>query len=122
MSEFDYNEAHEVAAELIKYFGEQTVLMKKGSGLGFDKYGEPIAIVSDSTINGTVTPLLDYTIEEIDSETIFRGDSFVFFDSEEKPEIGMMIEINDRVFSVVNIEELNSVSGVNVYRKLQLRS
>lgn len=119
---FDFSEAREDAKEIITEFGESSTLTKPGDSGGYDAFGNPIADTPGTTINGTVTPLLNYKIDEIDGETIQRQDSYVFFDTDGTPEIGMNITINGQKYAVVDIPlRIQSVGGVTVLNKLQLR-
>lgn len=121
MSAFDYVNAHSVAVNLIAKFGQSASVVKKGNASGFDGSGNILATTADTTIIGTVTPLLKYKQSEIDGESVLMGDSYVFFDSSVTPEIGMMITINSIQFRIINITTLTSVDDINVYRRLQLR-
>ena len=119
---FDFSEAREDAKEIITEFGESSTLTNPGASGGYDAFGNPIADTPGATINGTVTPLLNYKIDEIDGETIQRQDSYVFFDTDGTPEIGMNITINGQKYAIVDIPlRIQSVGGVTVLNKLQLR-
>ena len=121
MAAFDYANARSVAVKLITKFGQAGQVIKEGNESGWDSSGNVIAAQPDVTIDGIVTPLLQYKQFEIDGEHVLATDSYVFFDSSTAPEIGMMITINAQQFRVVNVTIMTSVDGINVYRKLQLR-
>lgn len=118
---FDYNEARETALELIEFFGQPGTVVKKGTTGGQDAWGDPKPDEPDVTINGIITPLLQYKTKEIDDTNIKRGDSFVFFHSDTSPEINMQTTINGKTFRIVDTIVLNSVDDINIFRKLQLR-
>lgn len=118
---FDYDGARAVAEEIITTFGAAGSVVKLGVTGGTDEWGDPIADVADVVITGIITPLLRYKLKEIDETNIKTGDSFVFFHSINAPEINMQTTINGITYRVVNIMNLDSVGGVNVYRRLQLR-
>lgn len=119
---FDYEKARQTATRLITKFGEVSTITKPGNAGGYDAFGNPIANTTDITIDGIVTPLLSYKIDEVDGETVQRQDSYVFFDTDGEPEIGMNITINGQVYAVVDIPlRVQSVGGVTVLNKLQLR-
>lgn len=127
MSTFDYSAKRETAKKLIEKFGDPATIVVKGNSDGsgepiYDAYGDEVPLIPDSTISGTVTPILNYKRMEIDGETIRAGDGYVFFYSDTAPMIGNFIDINDKTWRVVDIESLTSVGDVNVYRKLQLRT
>lgn len=119
---FDYTKARLTATNLITKFGEPSTITKPGVTGGYDAFGNPIANTPPVNVNGTVTPLLSYKIDEVDGETIQRQDSYVFFDTDGTPEIGMNITINGQKYAVVDIPlRIQSVGGVTVLNKLQLR-
>lgn len=121
MATFDYIKSRQIAKNLITKFGEPATLVKPAAAGGYDAFGNPIANEPAVNISGIVTPLLDYKKDEVDEETIQREDSYVFFDTDGEPEIGMNITINGEKYVVMNISKLESAGGVNVYHKLQLR-
>ncbi len=125
MESFDYAEAAEVAGELIQFFGKPKELVKKGIKGGYDAKGNPVADTADTSINGTITPLLPYglgTVYETDGTAIEAGDQYCFYDTKEVIEIGMIAEINGKKWRVVSIpEQLTSLDDVRVYTKLQMR-
>lgn len=121
MATLDYTSARITATRLITKFGETSTLTLPGTNGGYDEFGNVIAATPDVEVTGTVTPLLDYKKDEIDGETIRREDAYVFFDTDGEPQIGMNITINSVKYTVMNVKKLQSVGGVNVYFKLQLR-
>jgi len=122
MAAFDYVKAHDVAVKLITKFGQPADVVKAGNTGGYDDSGNVIPAQPDVVISGLVSPLLQYNQSEIDGESVQMGDSYVFFDSTDKPEIDMVITLNSKQFRVVDLIVLNSVDDINVYRKLQLRT
>ena len=121
MADFDYVNAHAVAVKLITKFGQPADIIKKGNDSFLDISGNAIPAQPDIIINGIVTPLLQYKRFEIDGENVKATDSYVFFSSSTSPEIGMMITINSQQFRVQDLKTLDSVDGINVYRRMQLR-
>lgn len=119
---FDYSAARELAEELITEFGAAGTFIKKGAAGGYDEYGDVIADSDDIEIAGTVTPLLSYKTAEIDGSGILTSDSYVYFHSDTAPEIDYTITINGVTYRAIDVTELASIGGVNVYRKIQLRS
>lgn len=122
VDKFDYSKAREVAAKLIDKFGAPSTFVVAGQNAGgYDDFGNVIAPSSDTVINGTITPLLSYKQAEINGETIQQGDGYVFFHSDTAPPIDSKTTINGLVYRAVWVEQLSSVGGVNVLRKVQLR-
>lgn len=121
MATFDYEQAREDAEALIAEFGDAGQLILKGSAGGFDAFGNVTTDTADLIISGTVTPLIGYKTREINDTSIKRGDSYVFFHSTGEPAINMTIEIGGDTFRVIDIYKLDSVGGINVFTKLQLR-
>ena len=58
---------------------------------------------------------------QIDGVNVLASDSFVFFDTTGTPLVGMLTQINSETLRIVQIDKLQSVGGVNIYHKLQLR-
>lgn len=122
MVKFDYVKARQVAKGLIDKFGQAGNFTKEGGGAGgYDRSGNPIPPEPDTVVSGIVTPLLSYKQQEIDGEQIKSTDNYVFFHSEVEPPIGAKSTVNGNEYRVVNVKKLDSVDGVNVYCKLQLR-
>jgi hypothetical protein len=119
---FDYDDARDLALELINEFGEAGEVIQVGSTGGYDAFGDVTPAVADVVISGIVTPILDYANSEIDGANVIAGDGYVYFHSDIAPEIDMQLTINSKTFRVINVISLDSVGGVNVYRALQLRS
>jgi hypothetical protein len=119
---FNYERAAQSAAKLIAKFGGAGSVTKQGvTGEGFDQNGDPIPDSPDITISGTITPLLQFKSSEIDGSAIQMGDSYVFFDSVDAPEIDMQTTVNSVTFRIVDIKSLTSVDDIVVFRRLQLR-
>lgn len=118
---FDYVKARDIAKSLIEKFGQAKEFIIEGSKGGTDKWGDPIPDTPDTSIMGIVTPLLSYKKMEVDGEQILSTDSYVFFYSDEIPPIDSKVTINANEYRAVNIVRLDSVAGVNVYVKIQLR-
>jgi hypothetical protein len=117
MAKFDYTKAQTTAKRLIDKFGDAGTATKKGQEGGFDQFGDSTTATDDVVISGTITPLLSFKASEVDDVFVLSTDSYVFFDSEQLPEIGMITQ----GLRVVNVVKLTSVEGVRVYCKLQLR-
>jgi len=120
MANFDYAQARLTAAKIISKFGAPGEFYLDGDG-GYDDFGDPLPSQPNTEYTGTVSPLLGYKAHEIDGEQIQSTDSFVFFRSDTVPEIGSTSMLNGEVYRVVNVKRLDSVGGINVYAKLQLR-
>lgn len=120
---FDYEDARETAKELIEEYGNDSVLVKKGTTGGFDSGGNVAPDVPDVDIIGIITPLISYKNAEIDGETIIKGDAWAFFYTESAIpiEIDMQVTINGKTFSIKGIGSLSSVDDINIYTRLQLR-
>jgi hypothetical protein len=120
--EFDYVQARATAEKIISKFGVAGSVIKKGVAGGSDEWGDPIADIPDTVISGIITPVLSFKSSEIDGENIKQGDGYVFFHSETEPEIDMQTTVNSKTWRIIGIPKLDSASGINVYRKLHLRS
>lgn len=127
MAKFDYDKARLTAEKLIDKFGAGGSFIKHNNDGGYDGDGNAIPAEPDITVNGTVTPLLEYDTQtmkgasEAQGTTIQSGDKYCFFHSDTAPEIGSVITINGETWRLVSIVDLTSVGGVNLYRKMQLR-
>jgi len=118
---FDYAQAAIDASEIIAEFGEAgTVYAPAISGNDPDT-GLPITPVAQVTLTGIITPKLQYKKNQIDGSNVLMSDSFVFFDTDGQPVIGMLTQINGELLRVVKVDSLKSVGGVKIYHKLQLR-
>lgn len=117
----DYNADRAVAEELIKEYGQPSTVIKKGVSGGKDAWGDPIADTPDTVINGIITPWLAAKDSEVNNTSVLMGDGFVFFHSDTAPGIGMQTTLNGQTYRIQDIKKLDSVDGINVYRKLQLR-
>lgn len=118
---FDYAQARALALRVITKYGGPGSVVRKGISGGFDDNGVVAADTPDFTIDGTITPLIQYKTNEIDNSSILQGDAWVFFDSTTEPEVGMHVTLNSRTFRIVKVFPLSSVDDVNIFRKLQLR-
>ena len=123
MAAFDYDKARVVAKGLIEKFGQSGSVIKKGAAVSEpDQWGDIVTVSTpDIVISGTTTPLLQYKSSEIDGTRIKSGDSYVFFHSELDPEINMLTTVNGVTFRIQDMSTLDSVDGINIFRKLQLR-
>jgi len=120
---FDYSAARETAKKLIENFGGAGSFVKSGNNGGYDDYGNPTPPEPDTTINGLVSPILSFKRMEIDGESILATDGYVFFHSEQAPEIGFTHTQNGKTYRFVSmLMEINSIDGINVFRKIQVRS
>ena len=118
---FDYASKRLTAEKLINKFGENSTLSIEGNDGGFDAFGNPIASAPGSTIDCIITPILNYKESEIDGETIQRKDGYTYIYSDDAPQIQMTTTINGVKYAVIDVKELTSVTGVNLYYVLQLR-
>lgn len=119
---FDYSGARNEAYSIISEYGQTGSVIKKGVTGGDDEWGDPIADIPPVTINGIITPFLAAKKAEVDDTNVLMGDGFVFFHSDIAPEIDMQTTLNGITYRIIAMNVLNSVDGINVYRKLQLRA
>jgi len=118
---FDYDNAAATASAIIaKFGGAGTVYSPAISGNDPDT-GLPITPVAQVTLSGIITPKLQYKKNQIDGSNVLMSDSFVFFDTDGEPLVGMLTQINGELLRVVKVDSLKSVGGVKIYHKLQLR-
>lgn len=118
---FNYAGARATAENLIKKFGQAGTIIVKGVSGGYDENGDVAADTPDTTISGTITPLLQYSNKEVDGDSILKGDAYVFFHSDTAPQVNNQVVLNGKDFRIVDIISLTSVDGINVFRKIQLR-
>lgn len=118
---FDYDAAKEIAKQTIEKYGGAGQVIKKGTTGGYDSGGNVTPDVPDTIIDGLITPLVLYTVKEIDGKTIVSGDSWVYFQSETSPDINMQVTLNGVTLRIVAIPTVASISCVVLYYKLQLR-
>ena len=118
----NYAQKRKSVERAIKNVGKAHTVVKKGTKGGFDASGNVTADVPDIEITGIITPLLRFKQHEIDGQDILASDSYVFFHSDDVPEIGMQTTINSEVYRVVDIKKIDSLENINVYRRLQLRN
>ncbi len=121
MAAFDYVKARSIARDLIYKFGWAKEFIVEGSSGSTDKWGDPIPDTPNTSIMGVITPLLSYKKMEVDGEQILSTDAYAFFECDEIPPIDSKVTVNGNEYRAVNIERLDSVAGVNVYVKIQLR-
>lgn len=119
---FNYAEKRATAEKLITKFGGSGSFVVPGNDGGFDpNTGDNIPAQPDVSIDGIITPALQFKQQEVDGETVQWGDAYVFFHSDNEPPIGALTTINGVTWRCVRVMELTSVDGVNVYRKVQIR-
>ena len=119
---FDYESAREDAKQLITEFGQLSSFYTPEIAGGYDDRGNAVAGSPRVDYDGIVTPKLDFSQSLIDGENLKQGDGYVFFHSDVKPPINSLIDLNGTTYTLVSVmQELTSVDGVNVYRKLQIR-
>ena len=118
----DYASKRSLAERLITNAGQSSQVIKKGLAAGNDSEGNYTPGTPDVTIDGIVTPIFMYKLSEIDGERVQAGDGYVFFHSDEVPEINSTIEINSIEYRILDIPSLTSVDGINIYRRSQLGS
>lgn len=120
---FGYAEAAIDAAEIIAEFGAAGTIYSPAIPAGQDPdTGEATGGAAQVTISGTITPKLQYKKMQIDGVNVLATDSFVFFDTTGTPAVGMLTQLNGETLRIVQIDKLQSVDGINVYHKLQLRA
>lgn len=119
VDKFDYVKRRARADRLIEKSGEAGAFNRVTAG-GTDNVTGATTPETTTTINGTVTPVLKYKSNEINGESVQRGDGYVFFDGDEIA-INDTITINGELFRAVFIDKIESVAGVLVYQKVQLR-
>ena len=121
VDKFDYNKARQTAERLINKFGAECSAVQEAVGGGTDAFGDPLPGTDAVTIDGIITPKLNYRVSEVDGSVVQHGDCYVYFHSNTAPSIDMTVTLNGETFRIVDIVDLTSVDGINVYRKLQLR-
>ena len=121
MNSYDYEAAKIIAAESINKYGGAVNLITKGVAGGYDSSGNVTADTPDAILSGISTPPVMYSTKEIDGTSIITGDSFVCFQSDSAPSIGMQITITGKTLRVINVTSVASISNIVLYYKLQLR-
>ena len=119
MAKFDYAEAAQDAKELIDEFGGAGSFSRVSGG-GIDPVTGDSTPETTTTVTGTVTPVLSYRANEVNGESVLQGDGYVFFDGAAVL-VDDYITINAEVWRAVNISKIESVDGVTVYQRVQLR-
>ena len=118
---YNFPAARAQAKRIITKFGKPGEVILKGVSGGFDDNGDVTPDTPDTIIKGTITPLIQFKTKEIDGESILKGDSWVYFDSDTEPQINMQITLNGKTLRIIQTFPLSSVDDVNIFRKLQLR-
>ena len=121
---FDYDESRLDAFEIINDFGGSGSVVSKGSTGGFAQDGSILANSNDTTITGSISPLMSYKNNEIDGKSIIMGDSFVYFQADtnaDKINVDTQVTLNSKTFKVKSVKDLSSITDINVFYKLQLR-
>lgn len=118
---YDWDNARLIAVRQIEKYGAPGSVVKKGTKGGYDGSGNVTPDVPGVFITGTITSLAKYKNHEIDGTNIQSGDSWVYFDSETPPEIGMQTTVNGVTFRIISVPTLISPDGITVWQKLQLR-
>lgn len=121
MATIDYSAKRATAERLITKFGDSGSFILKGISGGRDAFGNVTAVTDDVVIDGIITPLLSYDNAEIDGSMILSTDSYCYFHSDTAPEVGYTVTINSDEYRAESIERLDSIGGINVYVKVQLR-
>ena len=121
MSKFDYVKARKYAESIIGDFGASGSVYTLGEDGGEDMLGNPLPSIPGVVIDGLVTPLLKYKQAEVNGQNILATDNYIFLHSELEPEIDMLHDSGGNTYRVMDIVKLDSVDGVRIYRKLQLR-
>lgn len=119
--QFDFNKASATANKIIAKYGTAGTVTREGSTGGFDAGGNPKPDQPDVNISGTITPIIKYKNQEVDGTEIIKGDGWCLFDSEDEPETGMTTTVNGVLWRVVNVETLESPTGIVIRRLLHLR-
>ena len=123
MAKTDYNEFRALAEELITEAGQPIPLVTKGNPT-LNAIGQIIAPGVDSQIEGIITPLFDYGMAEfeVNNTLVQVGDKYAFYHSNSEVEIGMMVTVNSVEWRVQSVQiAFDSVDGISVLRKIQLR-
>lgn len=119
MAKFDYTKAQATVKKLVEKFGESGSFTRTVQGAIDPATGEQGAS-TETTISGTVTPVLRFSNDEVNGESVQRGDGYVYFDGDELA-INDKVTINGEKWRCVDVSKIKSVSGVLVYQKVQLR-
>lgn len=119
MAKLNYEKFRALAEKLINKYGQSGTVYSVGK-TGKDMFGNAIQ-TNQTSMDGIVTPLLNYSKIEVDGVNVLSSDCYVFFHSSDEPVINMLHDQNGETYRIVSIDSLTSVDGVNVYRKLQLR-
>lgn len=119
VAKFDYVKAQATAKKLVEKFGESGTFTRTVQGAIDPATGEQGASTNISN-NGTVTPVLRFSNDEVNGESVQRDDGFVFFDGGEVA-INDNVTINGETWRCVDVSKIKSVNGVLVYQKVQLR-
>lgn len=119
VDKFDYAEVEQSAKELIEFFGGDGSFSRIDGG-SIDPFTGEASLQTTETLNGTVTPVLSYKASEIDGTVIQQGDGYVFFYGEALG-IGDTATLNGQDYRVINVSKIESVEGVLVYQKVQVR-
>lgn len=119
VAKFDYVKAQATAKKLVEKFGESGSFTRTIQGAIDPATGEQGAS-TEIKINGAVTPVLRFSNDEVNGESVQRDDGFVFFDGDELA-INDKTTINGETWRCVDVSKIKSVSGVLVYQKVQLR-
>ena len=118
---FSYPQARAVALRVINRYGGDGQIVLKGVTGGYDDAGDVVADTADQTFFGTITPLIDYSNNELDGESIIMGDAWVLWQGVDNIAIDMQIELNFQTFRIVDVMNFSSINNVNVFVRLQLR-
>ena len=118
---YNYAKARKIAARSIQKYGGEGSLVLKGVSGGYDNNGDVIPAQPDQTVYGLITPPVLYNSGEINGDTIIKGDSWVYFDSDQDISTGMQTTLNGVTFRVIDIQTVLDLDGVSIYKKLSLR-
>lgn len=119
MSKFDYSKAQATAQRLIDKFGDGGSFTRTSQG-NIDPVTGNSTGGSTLTISGTITPILSYKNSEVDGASIMQGDGYAYFDGQGL-RVGDYTTVNNETWRVVSVSGITSISGVNVYQKVQVR-
>jgi hypothetical protein len=117
----DYEDIRLDVEEAIEDAGFPAIVFTPALVNDDDEWGDPVADTPAVEIHGISTPIFSFKTADVDGNNIKFGDGYVYFHSEEDPEIDMQITINSITHIIRGIKQLTSGGGVNVYRRLHLR-
>lgn len=116
-----YENQRALAEKLITKFGASATVYTPAQDGGTDALGGPKPSTPRQDINGIATPVLSYKNDEIDGELVKSTDGYIFFHSEELPEVGVLHDANGVTYRVQDLMIIESRGGIVCLVKAQLR-